>query len=442
MEQIRESVGKVMTENCLSDRPGYGRTFRTAMGVIGVIASIQVLAMGFGVLRRAPATTAGGTALAPLQMPPVAPLSAPVQNEARDPAGPVHPLAVSGPGDVTVPPPGGADAMNQVVPDFSPTQLAVPVTPPLGANLGGALRSASFPNAVDLQSVPPALPGPSFGAPAAVAESPSLSAALAVAARESPLEGEPILERLMATGAELRASGNMQGALKAFREVETALPDHPRILSELAATLSQMGLSDKANGYWERVEGAGPVVAGAYFPLAGQQLRGEIPTAPDASAKVMKIGEVKVEERAPTSEGQMVTLRVVVDADPNARPIGDDLTLLVYFYDRITGGEVKASTADTSYDYPSAPYDWQADGTEEIVVKYNQPIFTEEQKRELGERSYHGYAIELYYRDQIQDKVAKPDDIARLRLEAPAEPAAAGGFLGPENALFPNSVYP
>jgi len=138
----------------------------------------------------------------------------------------------------------------------------------------------------------------------------------------------------------------------------------------------------------------------------------------------------------------MVTLRVVVDADPNARPIGDDLTLLVYFYDRITGGEVKASTADTSYDYPSAPYDWQADGTEEIVVKYNQPIFTEEQKRELGERSYHGYAIELYYRDQIQDKVAKPDDIARLRLEAPAEPAAAGGFLGPENALFPNSVYP
>ena len=43
-----------MTEDFLSDRPRYGRTFRTAMGVIGGIASIQVLALGFGVLRRGP----------------------------------------------------------------------------------------------------------------------------------------------------------------------------------------------------------------------------------------------------------------------------------------------------------------------------------------------------------------------------------------------------
>jgi hypothetical protein len=149
-----------------------------------------------------------------------------------------------------------------------------------------------------------------------------------------------------------------------------------------------------------------------------------------------------VEEQAPTSEGQKVTLRVVVDADPNARPVGDDLTLLVYFYDRVAGGEVKASTADTSYDYPSSPYDWQSDGTEEIIVNFNQPVFTDEQKLELGERSYYGYAIELYYRDRIQDKVVMPEDIARLRLESPADPAPAGGFLGPENALFPDSVYP
>lgn len=278
-------------------------------------------------------------------------------------------------------------------------------------------------------------------ASAAVAEAPALSAALAVAARENELSGEPILERLMSTGAELRASGNMQGALKAFREVESALPDHPRIQAELAATLSQMGLTAKANSYWERIDGVGPV-AGAYFLLAGQQLRGEIPSAPDVGAPVMKIGEVRVQEQAPTSEGQKVTLRVIIDADPNVRPMGDDLTLLVYFYDQITDGEVKESTADTSYDYPSAPYDWQSDGTEEIIVNYNQPIFTEEQKRELGERSYYGYAIELYYRDQIQDKVVMPEDIARLRTESPPEPAPVGGFLGPENALFPESIYP
>lgn len=427
------------------------------MGVIGVIASLQILALGFGVLRRAPApaetvppvavTVAAPQMMTPADAVPQFPQTG--QNIGSDPSLPQYPLAaggVAGPAPAPLTGATGADAINQVVPDFSPAADGPDgARPPLGANLGGALRSVGPSAPADAGSV---LPAPPFGAPAIAAtsmgadSSPSLSAALAVAARENQLSEEPILERLMSTGAELRASGNMQGALQAFREVESALPDHPRILSELAATLSQMGLTDKANGYWERVEGAGPVVAGAYFPLAGQQLRGEAPPSPETNAKVMKIGEVKVEEQARTSEGQKVTLRVVVDADPNARPVGDDLTLLVYFYDRVTGGEVKASTADTSYDYPSAPYDWQSDGTEEIIVNYNQPVFTDEQKLELGERSYYGYAIELYYRDQIQDKVVMPEDIARLRLESPADPAPAGEFLGPENALFPNSVYP
>jgi len=425
------------------------------MGVIGGLASLQILALGFGVLRRAPATaeTAAptGATAAPVQMvmpTEVAPsFPEPGQIPVSDGSSSPHPLtAGNGVGDLPLAQgdAAAAGAINQVVPGFStPADEPDGTRTPLGANLGGALRSVTPSATAGAGSV---LPSPPFGAPTpapgGLKDSPSLSAALAVAARENQLSDEPILERLMSTGAELRASGNMQGALKAFREVESALPDHPRILAELAATLSQMGLTEKANGYWERVEGTGPVVAGAYFPLAGQQLRGEVPPAPGASAKVMKIGEVMVEEQAPTSEGQKVTLRVVVDADPNVRPIGDDLTLLVYFYDRVMDGEVKASTADTSYDYPSAPYDWQSDGTEEIIVKYNQPVFTDEQKLELGERSYYGYAIELYYRDQIQDKVVMPEDIARLRLESPADPAPAGGFLGPENALFPDSVYP
>lgn len=431
------------------------------MGVIGGIASLQILALGFGVLRRTPSASdtapPANAPAPPLQIMMPADAASPIP-EAGEKTGSVgfvtpHPAAeISVVGPVPAALGEVADAMtgNQVVPGFSSGEDPVGTRAPLGANLGGALRSA-------VPSAPAgkvsALPSPPFGAPPAASapaasapgggeDSPSLSAALAVAARKNELSGEPILERLMSTGAELRASGNMQGALQAFRQVESALPDHPRILAELGATLSQMGLTEKANGYWERVEGVGPVVAGAYFPLAGQQLRGEAPPAADSSVKVMKIGEVKVEEAAPTSEGQKVTLRVVVDADPNARPIGEDLTLLVYFYDRVTDGEVKASTADTSYDYPSAPYDWQSDGTEEIIVKYNQPVFTDEQKLELGERSFYGYAIELYYRNQIQDKVVMPEDIARLRLESPADTAPAGGFLGPENALFPDPVFP
>jgi hypothetical protein len=283
-------------------------------------------------------------------------------------------------------------------------------------------------------------------------------AVLAAASRSQPLS-DGILERLMVTGAELRESGNMQGALQAFRQVETALPDHPRILSEIGATLGKMGLKDKADAYWEKVDGLGEIGAGPFYPLAALTLRGEAlpgtaaaaPVAegtPAAPAKTLKIGEIKVEEHAPTSEGQMVGLRVTIDAAPGVKPVGEDLSLLVYFYDRVPGGAVRPSTADTSYLYPTEPYDWQIDGTEVIVVNYLQPVFTEEQKRELGERSFYGYAIELYYRDELQDKVAMPEDIAALRFEGnPGGEGSAGGaqsptFLGPENALFPDSVVP
>ena len=418
-----------MTENCLSGRPGHGRTFSTVIWVVGSIAIVQLLALGVGVARRSPVVTAVPTVKSanvsyqPTSMVPPAPVPAPaataVQAEGQSKGG------------VTGVTPPGPDLINQAVPEF-----------PVLGQAGEKPVGRGIPESKPVPGPPPVLSGPSFVGPASVTGSTSLSTALSLAARENELADEPILERLMSTGAELRASGNMQGAMQAFRKVELAMPDHPRILAELAATLSQMGLSDKANSYWERVEGLGPVLAAAYFPLAGQQLRGESPPMADPAPKLMKIGEVKVEEHTPTSEGQKVTLRVVVDADSKARPVGDDLTLLVYFFDQVAGGEVKASTADTSYVYPSPPYDWQVDGTEEIIVNYNQPVFTEEQKRELGERSYYGYAIELYYRDKIQDKLVMPENIANLRLESKDEEIPARDPIGPENALFPNSVYP
>ena len=404
-----------------------------AMWVVGSIAFIQLLALGFGVARRAPVIKSEPVVARTTEMVPPAPAvpPAPVQPTAPAPAAVMLQTESLSNAGVTGVNPSQPDPINQVAPEFQVPGIRS--GEPMGSGLAGP---SSLPGPA------PVLPAPSFVGPAAEAASPALSASLVLAARENELAGEPILERLMATGAELRASGNMQGALQAFRKVESAMPDHPRILAELAATLSQMGLSDKAKAYWERVEGLGPVAAAAYFPLAGQQLRGETTSVTDPAPKLMKIGEVKVEEQAPTSEGQKVTIRVVVDADAKSRPVGDELTLLVYFYDQVAGGEVKASTADTSYVYPSAPYDWQVDGTEEIIVKYNQPVFTEEQKRELGVRSYYGYAIELYYKDQIQDKLMKPENIANLRLESKDEEIPVRDRIGPENALFPNSVYP
>ncbi|MEM9017266.1 MAG: hypothetical protein AAGC68_09635, partial [Verrucomicrobiota bacterium] len=204
----------------------------------------------------------------------------------------------------------------------------------------------------------------------------------------------------------------------------------------LAATYSQMGLSEKANVYWERVLSLAPAGAGKYYALAERQLRGELPPEEGASDQLMKVGEVSVEEQPAGSDGQRVALRITIDADPATNPSGEELSLVVYFYDLVDGSRIEASTADTSEFYPTEPYDWQTDGTEVIVVNYHQPRFSEEQARELGQRNYYGYVIELYYRDQLQDRLIMPEEISALGFD----PGVGNGDQQgqqPENGLFP-----
>lgn len=438
-------VGKRITEPGFSDRPAYGRAFRIAMGVVGGIALAQFVAIGHGLLKRRPAVVPAVVSPAPPQSPTAVAQTAPppVVREVASPPAPLPETPMPAP---SVAAPSVADA---VVDD----------------------PGAPSPLVAKAKEAGPRFLGPAEGTAAGDGgrkEPPALFVSLKSAAKSQAL-ADGILERLMTTGVELRASGNTQGALRNFREVEAALPDHPRILAEIAATMGLLGLKDKETGYWERVEALGPAGAGPYFAFALARLGKAKPTPPAASGGAvapgavapgvgskaseaarpdgaMKIGEVKVAEEAPTGEGQKVSLSVVVDAAPGTEPSGEELSLLVYFYDRVAGGEVRPSTADTSYLYPTEPYDWKVNGTETIVVNYLQPVFTEEQRRELGERTFHGYAIELYYRDELQDKVAMPEDVAALRFDpATASGGAAPGEASdvkPENALFPNSVVP
>ena len=401
-----------IAERGLSDQPSYGRSFRIAVIALAALAGLELLAIGVGLLRH-PATPAGFAQIEP---------SAPLSNESAEWADSSGSFAQTRPSEEPLPSPDLGDQ-----PVLDPVEPAVPPVAETEASAAAEVEEA-------------------------VSDPASLFAALAEAARSMTFP-EPILEALLATGSELRGKGNTQGAIKNFREVESVHGEHPRVLSELAATLSLMRLSDKAEDYWERVAALG-AGAGPYLAIAEAQLRGEQPASettapeePDAEGRVLRIGEIKVEAQPPGETGQKVSLSVVIDADPASLPVGEDMSLIVLFYDRLANGEVRPSTADTSYLYPTEPYDWQVDGTETIIVNYLQPAFTDEQKRELGERSYHGYAVELYYRDELQDKVAMPEDVSALRFPieavAPiADDPSPRPPTGPENALFPDAALP
>jgi len=415
-----EGVGNFMAENMLSNRPVYGRTFHTAMWTIGLVAAAQLFAVIRAVMTR-----------------PSSPEMRMTDVVSSLPPRPFQQMQAV-PEAVTQP----ALTQNQGIPSAGSTIVSGEVeTPMVGISPGltqgesvqiprniGASRSMAAPATTN------PLPGPTFFGPSDTA-GPTLSESLSTAAFDTEKIQDPILERLVSAGEELRAAGNMPGALQALREAEAALPEHPRILGEMAATFSQMGLDEKATVYWEKILSLGAIRGGPYHELAERQLRGEQAPTSGATGQVMQIGEVNVTERPPDDAGQKVSLRIVVDADPANKLIGSEMSLLVYFYDIVDGETVDPSTADTSYDYTSKEYDWLDGGKEEIVVDYRQPVFSEEELRELGERRYYGYVIELYYQDKLQDRIEMPEELSRFRMEAPEEPAS----IGPENALFPET---
>ncbi|NNE93963.1 MAG: hypothetical protein HKN23_20120 [Verrucomicrobiales bacterium] len=394
-----------MAQDMLSSRLEFGRTFISAMWVLGSMAAIQVVAVSWAVIRQGPR--------------PATPVSL-AENGGEKGKG------------IEVPPGAESNGKGTVNPAIDPNLPNNPNSnrnPAIPATTGVPIDPFS-----NIPGIPNGIPIPAPAANGNGTGSRPLGAALATAALERhpahQIE-DPLMEKLVATGEELRGTGNMGGALKALRDAEKELPDHPRVLAELAGTFSLMGMEEKAMGYWERIFQLGPVGAGAYYDLAQTALKGDS-AAEGTTAAVLKIEDVSVRKLPITEEsGENVVVTVKVSGNPEVRPSGEEMSMLVYFYDLANGKDVEPSTADTSERYPSEPYNWQGGSNEVVEVTYHQPVFTVEEKRELGTREYHGYVIELYYRDQLQHTVAEPKELLEMEeveLEAPR---------GPDGSLFP-----
>jgi hypothetical protein len=310
--------------------------------------------------------------------------------------------------------------------------VAVPEIPAGGTTLVPA-GEATIPGGVSVSSA---------SSPPSLAQSPDRGVVTPLPLlSDEPIE-DAVVERLVIIGEELQAKGSLAGALQNFRQAESVLPDHPRILAGLAATLEGLGQAAEALPYLRRLAefGARPAALEASTP---------VPPVAASARPILKIGEVKVNQQSVGPDGQHVSLRIIIEAEASTRPIGEDLSLIVFFYDEVTAdpsasNRIESSTADTSYLYPTEPYDWQVGGREEIVVNYHQPQFTEEETQDLGNRSYYGYVIELYYQDRLQDRIVVPEAIDQIRPTAPTAPieSAPSTFPSPDSSLFPSPPRP
>ena len=440
-----------MAKDTLNSRPPSGKTFSIAMWFLGLAAAAQIIAVGWAVVTRPRQAPSEETVVASNETAP-SPLPSESQEIPPTPAFPDNALRPSEETEsgstavaTTLPPmPPLIDPNDAPPPRPSEKSMAPPESPDLasagsggdGAGDSGILTGPTpqTPSPILGDNV---LPTPRFDGPET---SPPLSTVLAEAALRSPAElviSDPAIEQMIDAGSESRASGDMLGALNQFRQAEAILPEHPRILAEIAATSQGLGMMPRAALYWERILAMGSEAGGPWFEIAQAELSGER-GAPMKAPPILRLGRVSAARDQTVTQGEKVVLSVVVEADPATRPNPKEMAMAVYFYDLVDGEIPEASTADTAQEFPSPPYDWREEGRETIEVTYHQPEFTEEQQRELGERAYYGYIIELYYRDELQDTAAFPPDLKSIDLNATPTPLTEPP-IGPDNSLFPTA---
>lgn len=353
-----------------------GRTFGIALRVLGVIALIQMILILWAMLIRFD----GRPRLAPSATSRVATLPAPLPPPIAIP----EPVAPSEP---TSPTTGETASTASVTPEILPEPASIP---------------APRPNRN--QEIHPAHRVP-----------------------------DPEAKGMVDLGLQLREEGDINGALSELKKADARVPQHPKILAELATTYSQFGQTEKATSYWERVHQMGSANAGAYWDLADMALKGHSLDDASNTDTELKISR-HIARGLESGDGQKVILRIHTEALNEAKPDGEQMYLYVFFYDLAEfpgGSRYEETVAKMTQRLITPPYDWKEGEEEVIEVEYFLKELTKDQEAALGKRQYFGYVVELYYRDVLQDVVASP----RKLLRSGEQPAENIPYQG--SSLFP-----
>lgn len=263
-----------------------------------------------------------------------------------------------------------------------------------------------------------------------------LSTAIGAPPNHSPLDGE--IAELVEVAQQVRSLGDLQGALEVLRKADLKSPDHPAVLSEMARTYDQMGLTDKALASWKKVEGMGEN-AGEYRRQATQRLGGAPAggssslspatglTTPESkpvdSAKTLGLGSCEVIRDPAVSRGEKLALRIPIRSQPGAAIDPNAIDVDVFYFDLVNDEKVEQTKADTVPAWVNAPVDWK-DGLELLDVGYFLPEMTPEEIRNNGRRKFHGYIVKLYYQHKLQDTAAQPASLLNLGSEGQLQNAS------------------
>jgi tetratricopeptide (TPR) repeat protein len=287
------------------------------------------------------------------------------------------------------------------------------------------------------------------------------------AASPASVLSEP--DRLLKDAVVLREKGDTTKALAKLQEAVQRDPKNASVLAEMAKTYESMGLIERSNETWRKIQELGPS-AGDLFAMADKRLKigvaaaagatssipasaaletGTLPSEPGANAerRTFEISDVKATETPDPDADTNLMLRILVRKRSGTATDHTKVKIQVFFYDSVDDKDIKLTDADVSYEWLTAKHDWTETNPEILAVTYvrakNRVTSAEAQlsaaaaavvpgkksrptkakepttgtdglSGETGRRRYLGYIVRVYYYDQLQDVRADPPKLMSL----------------------------
>jgi tetratricopeptide (TPR) repeat protein len=238
-----------------------------------------------------------------------------------------------------------------------------------------------------------------------------------------------------------RERGDMKAALAQLRAAYDLLPDHPRLLYELATAYEKMALRAKAGEIWDRILKLGPG-AGPFFKMAEIKFEDGLAREPREVQTALQLGKVLVRRDPNPAVQEQWTVRIPVQARDGAVIDPTRVHVDVIFFDQLAGKRIEPTSGDISPGrWLSGAPQWLATPVEFLELTCQHPKMPAVGANPTPERRIHGYVVKLYYSDQLQDVVAEPAQLAN-RAHEPGERSLENAVDRPvvDDPLFPLPV--
>ena len=252
------------------------------------------------------------------------------------------------------------------------------------------------------------------------------------------------LDRLIRAGVAALVAGDVRNCVLHFEEASLLKDDHPALLYYYGMAFDKLMNPAKAREYYTKVFNMRSK-AGKYFERASRRLTYGFDQPSDLRGK-LSFGPYTHSHTTDPEAGERVCMRIPILVAPETELSPQDIYIHIQFFVLVNERKIRFSPIDPTVMWENEKQDW-SDNEENILVTFNLPPLSREEKDAYGEMTYYGFTAKFMYKGEPIDCISNPSALilheqiltAREATRKTTAPAAA---LLPDDGLAPmDDVY-